>query len=377
MRQTNALITHTDANIIGLYPLGSAPANTEQIATKAWLNSLYYMDNTVSPYSTYPDNRCPRYQDVLGAAIGALPNFYQYDVTRSGIPMTGAYFTYTDELGNINEIATDAYGYVGRYCMEENSYMNNYWNIFTFTQVGVCYPNNQGTTYPYPPTPQYLDSNFSFTISPGYTIRGLSIFNSAGNAIHVESPDITYENSFYMDSNLYADGTYFIRYFVYYNGVFVAKFGFRGYPAKKVIMLQASTTYNEFTLVANYDYNARCGTSGDAGIYYSTDTTIQSGSMIYSDPFGTPPFVPVEQYVYLYDRVNTRTYYVTNTGYVDLVELCSPNSNPSYGTFMSSYCQGVDLYYRYADGNGGFYDTLHQSNSPSCGGTGLEEFTPA
>lgn len=40
---------------------------------------------------------------------------------------------------------------------------------------------------------------------------------------------------------------------------------------------------------------------------------------------------------------------------------------PPYGTFITSYCSGYNLYYRYADGTGGYYDELYQSNSSSCG----------
>lgn len=44
-----------------------------------------------------------------------------------------------------------------------------------------------------------------------------------------------------------------------------------------------------------------------------------------------------------------------------------------YGTFMSSYCSGVDLWYRFADGAGGYYDNIAVYNSNQCGGSG-EEF---
>lgn len=39
------------------------------------------------------------------------------------------------------------------------------------------------------------------------------------------------------------------------------------------------------------------------------------------------------------------------------------------GTYISQYCSGYDLYYTYADGSGGTYDQLAQSNSPTCGYT--------
>lgn len=40
---------------------------------------------------------------------------------------------------------------------------------------------------------------------------------------------------------------------------------------------------------------------------------------------------------------------------------------PAYGTYLSQFCSGYNLYYTYADGSGGTYNSLVQSNSPTCG----------
>jgi hypothetical protein len=37
------------------------------------------------------------------------------------------------------------------------------------------------------------------------------------------------------------------------------------------------------------------------------------------------------------------------------------------GTYLSQYCSGFNLYYRFADGNYGFYDVLQETNSATCG----------
>ena len=240
MRTTNALITFSDANVMGLYPLDASPLSTNQIMTKGDLNQWFYMDNSVEPFASYTNNRCPRYQDVLGAALGALPNFYQYDVTRSSIPgATGAFFTYLASDGSTQTILQNTYGYVGRFCMQQDSYINNQWQVYQISQVNICYPDNQGTTYPHPTSPQYLDSYFTFTISPGYEIRDIGIYNTAGGLIWATNG--VYSNDLYLDSNIWAEGTVFIRYFVYTtSGVFVQKFGFPGYPAYKVVILQSA-----------------------------------------------------------------------------------------------------------------------------------------
>jgi len=40
---------------------------------------------------------------------------------------------------------------------------------------------------------------------------------------------------------------------------------------------------------------------------------------------------------------------------------------PPAGTYQGQFCSGFDLYYIYADGSGGTYNQLVQSNSPTCG----------
>lgn len=69
-------------------------------------------------------------------------NYYQYDVVRSSIPnANGGFFNYIDANGATQQILQNTPGVVGRYCMRENSYQNNQYNLYTFTQVGICGPN--------------------------------------------------------------------------------------------------------------------------------------------------------------------------------------------------------------------------------------------
>jgi hypothetical protein len=236
-RVTNALITFEDANIMGLYPLDTAPPNTNQIVTKGDLNQWYYMDNSVEPFKSYPNNRCPRYQDVLNAALGPLPNFYLYNVTRLSIPgATGAFFTYLAPDGSTQTILQDTYGFVGQFCMQENSYQNNQYTVYSISQVGICYPDNSGTTYPRPVSPQFFNTNFLFTVNPSYEVRDVGIYNSAGGLEW--GTNGVYNNDHYLDQFQYPPGTYLIRFFVYtIGGIFVEKFGFPGYPAYKLIIL--------------------------------------------------------------------------------------------------------------------------------------------
>lgn len=92
--------------------------------------TLTPIPNTPTPEPTITPTPTP---------TGIVYNYYQYDVTRSSIPNAeGSYFTYIDINGNTQTISQDTYGYVGRYCMRENSYQNNQWNVYSISQVGVC-----------------------------------------------------------------------------------------------------------------------------------------------------------------------------------------------------------------------------------------------
>lgn len=206
-------------------------------------------------------------------------------------------------------------------------------------------------------------SAYGTTGMKGYVYPDYASSAYTGNSSVIALPIAPFVNAGY-----YSDGTNWARVEENYDTTTYANSGVI------VEVGTCSATYYEYMLISNFDINQSCGGNGDAGFYYSQDSTIQVGSIIYTDQYGTLPFV-MGDYVYLYDRTANSVYYVNSSGYVDLIELCNPN--PSYGTFITSYCSGTDLYYRYADGNGGTYDVLYQSNSPSCGGGGLEEFTPA
>lgn len=53
----------------------------------------------------------------------------------------------------------------------------------------------------------------------------------------------------------------------------------------------------------------------------------------------------------------------------------SSTTQPAAGTLLSTFCQGVDLYGSYANGTGGTYNQLIESNSASCGYTSPFAFT--
>ena len=77
------------------------------------------------------------------------------------------------------------------------------------------------------------------------------------------------------------------------------------------------------------------------------------------DSFNT--FTQTKRNVYSPDGV-AAVFNDTNTGFVE------PNY-PAKGTFIKNICKGYDQYGVYANGNGGTYEELVQTNSPDCGYT--------
>ena len=55
------------------------------------------------------------------------------------------------------------------------------------------------------------------------------------------------------------------------------------------------------------------------------------------------------------------------SGYSNTMSATTSGSCPAYGTYLSQYCSGCTLYYRYANGSCGTYD-VSQGCSTACGG---------
>ena len=165
--------TMTGIKALALQPKGSLPADSKKLVTKDELNQYFYVDNYLSGISNYPGNRIITYEDLVSASFTKPTSpYYQYDVYRSGIPgASGAGFTYYGTDFQYHEIIQDSYGYVGRFCMQENSYMNNQWNVYSFSYVGICYPS-----YGAYPEPYVSNGYLYFTNLGSYTIEDIKVY---------------------------------------------------------------------------------------------------------------------------------------------------------------------------------------------------------
>lgn len=66
-------------------------------------------------------------------------------------------------------------------------------------------------------------------------------------------------------------------------------------------------------------------------------------------------------------QYGANVYSVNSSGMITAITPCS--SCPPSDTFLSSFCSGYDLYYTYANGSCGTYNTLIEINSATCGYT--------
>jgi hypothetical protein len=69
--------------------------------------------------------------------------FFEYDIIRLTIPATleQSKMRFKNAAGVMQEIQTDQYGLVGRFCCEENSWADNHY-IYQKTQITPCAQNN-------------------------------------------------------------------------------------------------------------------------------------------------------------------------------------------------------------------------------------------
>lgn len=191
--------TMTGVKAMKFQLIGAAPADSKQLITKGRLNTYFYVDNAAAGISSYPNNRIITYEDLVNATF-TTPNtpFYQYDVTRSSIPgATGAFFNYIGTDFSSHTVMQNTYGYVGRFCMQDGSYTNNQYNVYTFTYVGICYPTY--SAYPQP----YLSGNYlyfnnvsTYQVEDVIIYQLVSVDNSASDAVNYLSA-----------SSLVGDGT--------------------------------------------------------------------------------------------------------------------------------------------------------------------------
>lgn len=91
MKVNDYLVTFEELSTMG-FPVkaGTTPPINNKCVTKGEVNTYYTVDTTASPFSTYTDDRCPRYQDLVAiSCVDFIPAMTQSIVSPStGQPIT-------------------------------------------------------------------------------------------------------------------------------------------------------------------------------------------------------------------------------------------------------------------------------------------------
>lgn len=341
--------TMTGLVALGLQPKGTMPTGSNKLVTKDELNQYFYVDNYLSGIGNYPGNRIITYEDLVSASF-TKPNlsYYQYDVYRSGIPnASGAGFTYYGTDFQYHEIIQDSYGYVGRFCMQENSYMNNQWNVYSFSQVGICYPSYGA--YPEP----YISNGYLYFSNLGsYTIEDVKIYQAIDR------------------SNLEDNATSYITYGSFIGGTgtgLSAAFGLIPgaapvYVAISFVILVGGVLYGQGSHVVNSLRYIQTGQYANgslcvAGIRVNNGRDIFHISYKVKNPQG---YYPV---VYGYGQYETPPPYVTMSA-----TSCS-GSGGTYYTYQISPTDFTGQFYEYGCGGYNSYNsyTVYSNNSSFLG----------
>lgn len=141
-------------------------------------------------------------------------------------------------------------------------------------------------------------------------------------------------------------------------------------PAASSVNEGSSITFNVSrtdgaSSTAYWDVQSVSGTVNSSDLTTSGSVTISSGSGSFSIA------ITADQTLEGAETFRVRLY--SDSGRTVLVATSSTvtiNDTSQYipaGTYQGSFCSGYDLYYIYADGSGGTYSSLVQSNSPTCG----------
>lgn len=219
MQTTNALVTYTDLTTMGLPPIGTPPTGN-QIATKQFIVNNYYVDQSVSPFSTYSSNRCPIYQSIV--PLSPLPYSYTlyYDYNDT-LPVVIGFTVPQDACTAVNSFTVysssssisigtvlyyNLYGTIQIQASPSSTPSQNYYsidnNIIQFSDnctvgsISACAPPTTTTTTTAAPVVYTIDSfgtgssfdactygSPSITVyaSPGYTVPmvGMIFYDSS------------------------------------------------------------------------------------------------------------------------------------------------------------------------------------------------------
>jgi len=84
MKSNNYLVTYDDLTTMGL-TTKSTPPTGNRIATKSFINTYYYVNNT-GAFASYANNQCVMYQDIVGI-VPSSATFYYTTINTNANPV--------------------------------------------------------------------------------------------------------------------------------------------------------------------------------------------------------------------------------------------------------------------------------------------------
>lgn len=181
MKVNNYLVTYTDLTTMGLTPIGTPPTGN-QIATKQFIVNNYYVDQSVSPFSTYSSTRCPIYQSIVPSSPlpysytlyydynDTLPRVIGFTVPEDACTATNSFTVYSNSssisIGTV--LYYDLYGTIQIQANPNSTPSQNYYsidnNIIQFSDnctvgsISACAPPTTTTTTTAGPVIYTIDS---------------------------------------------------------------------------------------------------------------------------------------------------------------------------------------------------------------------------
>lgn len=123
-----------------------------------------------------------------------------------------------------------------------------------------------------------------------------------------------------------------------------------------------NTTQSTTVTLTNVNGYTYFPTSDNANVTCQTNSFTVNSNSYTTTLYWNVGAVTADTTVNLYLRRSS------STGVIDASTSVTVRNILPSGTYLSQYCSGVNLYYRYADGTyGGYYDQLYESNSTTCG----------
>tara|TARA_R110000868_G_scaffold318790_1_gene579510 strand:- start:9 stop:1790 length:1782 start_codon:yes stop_codon:yes gene_type:complete len=281
MKANNYLVTWDDLSTMGLTAKGTPPTGLG-ISSKAELIAAYFVDQTVSPFSTYSPTRCPRYQDIVPLDVPPLSVWGARESFGARSNNAGVIFTNFPGLS-----VDDNYRYIGAsndgvyICISVNYGFADDCKLMvsnnsgsTWTSVPHIYTGQSSTEFSFgkvavsASTGQYMISSFSAVASNGRRIAYLMASSNFG--VTWAFPPVAQVVGFYNDNvvscDISANGNYYIIAGSFeYGGVVNSGVGFTtNFGATwNYGIQQTATWFNDIKISSTAQYQILAASNGN------------------------------------------------------------------------------------------------------------------